>query len=218
MAIAKPMNDSNNTDVFIPAKLDELELTPAQFRVFCHVCRRGDCYERLENMARKCRLHRDTVIDCLRFLVAHRMLTKEKRSGFASIYRVTPLDEWIPPGGNEGVPETKGHPSEPATPHMKPVGAPLPETKGHKGNPNQGSPDKALNGNALSQRLEEELWGRIRATIPDHRETGDLYRTLMHEDPGKFERVLADTENAVREQRIKKTPGAYFMDTWKRFR
>jgi hypothetical protein len=79
-------------------------------------------------------------------------------------------------------------------------------------------PHKAFNLNALSRKREQELWQRITEVIPDHPKNGGMYRTLMRQKPGKFERVLADTENAVKEGRVRKTPGAYFMDTWKWFR
>lgn len=45
-----------------------------------------------------------------------------------------------------------------------------------------------------------------------------MMMTLHNQNPGKFSRVLADLQLAIKENRIKKTKGAYFMDAWSRFK
>jgi hypothetical protein len=88
-----------------------------------------------------------------------------------------------------------------------------------KGHPIKAIPDKALSCNALSQSTAEddEICRRLDYIIPDWRQNRPAYERRMNRDRRKFERVFNDTQNAVNEQKIKKSAGAYFMDTWKRF-
>ena len=51
----------------------------------------------------------------------------------------------------------------------------------------------------------------------DMQQSGFRFDQLCRQQPGKFQRVLEDTELAQREGRIKKSPGAYFNETWKHF-
>lgn len=99
----------------IPSQLDDAGLTPAEFRVFCRIARRGECAESVPNMAAGCRMHRDSVWQALKELRARGMVTKESRSGATSIHRITLCSEWLSqPSGNEGLPEDKGYPSKAA--------------------------------------------------------------------------------------------------------
>jgi hypothetical protein len=109
--------------IFVHSKLDEMGLSPAQFRVFCHIARRGECFACLESIANVCRLHPDTVAACLKFLVASGMVARTTRPGLSSVYTICPMSNWAPPR-NEGAPETKGYRS--------------PETKGYPPPRNEG--------------------------------------------------------------------------------
>ena len=88
--------------IFIHAAVDEAGLTPAQFRVLCHVGRRGECYEAVANMATHCRLHADTVRKSLKELVRLGWLHRQQRTGTTSIYEVCHSKIREHPIGNRG--------------------------------------------------------------------------------------------------------------------
>ena len=130
---------------FIPRQMDDAGLTPAQFRIVCRVSRRGACSESVGNMAKGCRLAVNTVKKVLPFLVSSNVLSKEKRTGQTSIFRIKSPAQWrIEPSPKDtpapkttkgvkwAIPQTKGHPSHLAqkTPHKgSPIKAiPLRET------------------------------------------------------------------------------------------
>ena len=88
--------------IFIHAAVDDANLTPAQFRVLCHVGRRGECYEAVANMATHCRLHADTVRKALKELVQLGWLHRQRRTGTTSIYEVCHSKIREHPIGNKG--------------------------------------------------------------------------------------------------------------------
>jgi hypothetical protein len=77
-------------DTFIPACLDDARLSAAQFRVFCHVKRRGYCYESVPAMAEVCCLDKKTVTSALKALTEIGFLLKTPRHGDTSVYKVNP--------------------------------------------------------------------------------------------------------------------------------
>ncbi len=82
---------TNPNAIFIHAAVDDAGLTPAQFRVLCHVGRRGECFESVGNMAARCRLHADTVRRSLKELVRLGWLSRQLRPGTTNIYEVNHL-------------------------------------------------------------------------------------------------------------------------------
>jgi DNA-binding transcriptional MocR family regulator len=116
---------------FIPAWLDELDLKPAAFRLYCHLWRRGDTYSSASTMAKICRIKRDTVFVILGELEAAGLIRRITRNGQTS------LIEPVPPNGatpHKGTPPQTGQDPPPETGHH-----PSPQT-GHKGNPIKVSP------------------------------------------------------------------------------
>jgi DNA-binding MarR family transcriptional regulator len=86
--------------VFVPSKLDDYGLKPTCFRVYCHIARRdGDegAWSSVANIARVCRIHPQTARKALRFLTARAFLTRKRRPGQTTIYRLTPQSAWQPP-------------------------------------------------------------------------------------------------------------------------
>lgn len=114
---------------FIHSKLDEADLSPISFRVYCHVARRAGksdvCYESVSGMAKFCKLHPDSIWKALKELTAINLIQRENRVGRTTIFRVTKLYDWNPP-------ETKGHPLKPGGTHRKVRGDYPPESKGHE--------------------------------------------------------------------------------------
>ena len=78
---------------FIPAWLDDLGLTPQQFRLLAHVWRRGRCHASAGSMAAACRLKRDTVFSGLAELERRGLIRRTPRQGQTTII------EPVPPNG-----------------------------------------------------------------------------------------------------------------------
>lgn len=58
-------DEPKQLEAFIPSVLDEAGLSPAEFRVFCRIKRRGECTEGVPKMAVGCKLHPDTIWEAL---------------------------------------------------------------------------------------------------------------------------------------------------------
>jgi hypothetical protein len=173
---------------FIPSKLDDAGLTPAQFRIVCRVSRRGSCHESIPNLAKGCRLAITTVKAVLPFLVSINVLFKEKRPGQTSIYKVKPPGEW------QMQPRPKDYPAQKAPRVAK---QPVTQSTGHPNHPAQktphkGTPDKAIPLRGVPQSLETRDAGllakdreRIQKQIHEAREAakpdGDLISGLKAE-------------------------------------
>jgi len=86
--------------LFIPAWIDEMRLTSQEFRVACHVARRGSCYASLPTIAEACRLSANTVRSSLKILVDLDVLSVQKRPGKTAVYSIAETPLPIP---NEGI-------------------------------------------------------------------------------------------------------------------
>ena len=118
---------------FIPIPMDDAGLTPAQFRIVCRVSRRGSCFESIEHMGKGCRLAVNTVKKVLPFLVSCNVLSKEKRTGQTSIYRVKSPSQW------RIEPRPKDTPAQKTTGDVK---QPIPQARRHPSHPAQKAPHK----------------------------------------------------------------------------
>jgi hypothetical protein len=66
---------------FIPAWLDELGLPQSWFRVYCHLCRRGECHSSADTIASACRMKRLTVFEALTGLEHAGLILRKARPG-----------------------------------------------------------------------------------------------------------------------------------------
>ena len=87
---------------FIPVWLDDYGLTPAEFRVYCHVVRRagknGICWESVPRIGKACRLSRNLTMAALHALTeVHRLLIRNKRVGETDEYTLAPSSGWASP-------------------------------------------------------------------------------------------------------------------------
>lgn len=85
--------------VFVHSVLDELGLSAAEFRLYCHLARRADnstrvAYAAHDSMASVCRLDIKTVRRALQALVERGMITVERRPGYPNCYRLAPRSYW----------------------------------------------------------------------------------------------------------------------------
>ncbi len=141
----------------IHSSLDDAGLAAKPFRVLCHVLRRGNCTESVENMAKHVGFSAKCVREALRELIAERgMIERQTRKGRTSIYRGLPPERWKtnPSPKSQGVPKTvrggvskidRGDsPKTTGDPSPKPTdeGNPIKEIKKEGGE--EGSPPPAM--------------------------------------------------------------------------
>ncbi len=94
---------------FIHSRLDDLGLTPVQFRVYGHICRRagqkGFFFESVPNCAGFCQVNIKTVRAAIARLSELGLIRLETcRPGETKAYRVTNIEEWPPlPIGYPGI-------------------------------------------------------------------------------------------------------------------
>ena len=85
---------SSEPSPFIPAALDDADLTPHEFRVFCHVARRGECLASIGKMSDDTGVSEPTLRKALKTLRSASMVEREKRPGTTNKHRTVPPDRW----------------------------------------------------------------------------------------------------------------------------
>lgn len=133
---------------FIPSWLDELNLRPVTFRVYCHLWRRGTTHSSTKTIAEICRIKRDTVFQILKELEEAGLLQRTARAGETSLILPIPPSEVTP---KEGIPTETGLDLPPQT------GLHLPRLGGHKGNPIKVIPKKVTSAYELPFPSQEFL-------------------------------------------------------------
>lgn len=86
--------------VFVHSLLDDADLTPQQFRVYCHIARRSmtRAFPGIPSVARICRMDDKTVRNALQELCTRGMLEIQERPGKTSLYMLTAPSKWVMPG------------------------------------------------------------------------------------------------------------------------
>lgn len=79
-------NDKQKNLIFLHSSLDELGLDPYEFRLLCHISRRGLCYASLNTTAEICNMSVRKAQSALKFLVKEGLVMKETRRGRSDIY------------------------------------------------------------------------------------------------------------------------------------
>ena len=145
--------------VFVHSALDDLGLTPSEFRVYCHLARRagsGVAWPSVNSMARTCRLSPKTVRSALKSLTAQHLLTREEKAGSPTRYRITRPSEWRPnsdpcqniPGSKVNRGDTQIY-QPPPTQNRPGEGNPV------QGNPSEGNPHTLTVPNSPNGSAEE---------------------------------------------------------------
>lgn len=133
-----------NAFVYISSRLDEAGLSMAEFRVLCHIARRGaSCTSSVATMAQICRANQKTVREVLKRLVNKGLITRLDRTGKSTVYRI---------GNTAPLPkETSGHTGHPSQkrPVVSKGSGDYPHLVGHpsqmrpaEGTPCEGDPKK----------------------------------------------------------------------------
>ncbi len=133
--------------IFVHSSLDDLGLSPEEFRVYAHLAGRranvgGVAWPSAKSIAATCRIHRDTVFKVLRTLEKRGLIVRDKTAGCCNRYRFPPLRK---PGvsietslpGFEGLELPLGNRHRPSFEGRGVVGA-----KGLEGYPVNGDPKK----------------------------------------------------------------------------
>ncbi len=169
---------------FIPAALDDAGLSLAEFRVFAHVLRRGECFESVPKIAEHCRINRDTAWAALYSMTEKGMLLRIARPGNTTIFKAAPVSCWKTlPSGKEGVAEKRGCPSDSDGRQRKRGGATQRKRGGTKVYPLKDTPSKeapgALNG-ADRVSADKEL-ERVEARLAELRNAAarDAFGTVL---------------------------------------
>ena len=142
------LDQSEFNVLFVHSALDDLGLTPEEFRVYCHLARRasgGQAWPSKKSIAQVCAIHLQTVEKVLKALETYRMVRVVSRQGqgLPNLYSLTKQTEWMTPdeidtlrpkrGKAQGVPETNRYPSESGTRYKGvpiSLGQGVPETNG----------------------------------------------------------------------------------------
>jgi hypothetical protein len=174
------IGDRPDEGAWIHSELDDFGLSPAEFRVYCHILRRagagGHCWETTENAAKHCRLNRKTYEKAITTLERYGMVYIERRKGQSSIINPLAKRNWSRPTPKEaegtaqiGVPQNRlPTPKEADLPTPKEADLPTPkeadEVYPYEVNPIEGYPNNKIppispqrgEGGALEIFQEEE--------------------------------------------------------------
>jgi len=131
------MSEDQSHNPFIPSKLDEAGLPANQFRVLCHLWRRGETYSNAATIAKVCRLKRDTVFGILSDLEKSGFILRKPRPGQTTL--IEPVPFWGT-GGNDNPSRMRGQ--EPS----RSGGQDPSRFGGHKGDPIKEIPLKKSQG------------------------------------------------------------------------
>jgi hypothetical protein len=212
---------------FIHSSLDDAGLTPAPFRIYCHVNRaagrNGVCNQALSTIARLCGYGDETTRDALKILTARRMLRRNEIAGVGVEYRLNPPAQWLtvaptpPPRKNRRGRKPKGSPAG------KPEAHPS-EKIGVKGIPDEGIHRKVLKGesNKPPVVIKDLHPGLTEMLETAHEVLGANEMKRCHKrwlgraenEPDKLRRVLADVRETKRRQSLE-NPGAYAEKLWR---
>lgn len=143
----------SNPTPFIPAKLDDAELSPHEFRVFCHVSRRGDCTASIGHMSSTTGVSEPTLRGALKTLRHANMIATEKRPGTTNIQRTRSPSEWT----LDRLGEPKNDQEESGTPSQDigdPKKLPLQNLGDHPSKILGGHPSKKLGGASKGNPFE----------------------------------------------------------------
>jgi hypothetical protein len=161
--------------VFVHSAIDEAGLSVSEFRVYCHLARRGTCFSTVGSIADTCKLCINTVWSALKALEDRKMIRRQHRTGLTTVITLTHPSAWTPTPKN-GVPQSTTHPKIEGETHPKIGGDHPPQNRGHKGNPYEVYPIKG---------------GGEQKPPPQNRiaEVAEMHATFCRESGEKFNQI-----------------------------
>lgn len=177
---------------FIPAWLDDYPFTPAEFRLVCHVLRRGTCWESVGSLARSCHLSQPTVRRCLRRLEALGVLEVRRIMGVRDERAVNPPERWAPAervlDELEAV-RSRPHPSK-TTPGVQDDGRGTRRREGTPPKRHQGDPSKTTVDEVNPLKFNPPKASQ--AEPPDWRQTPSGKKLTAYLSSKRYAEVLAE--------------------------
>lgn len=100
-------DDRESPIVYYDIELDDAGLNPYEFRIYGRIARRaggGDhsCTESLTNMADGCQMSRSSLIRAIKGLLHRKMISRIRKDGDTSEYRLLDKKHWIPVSHRNG--------------------------------------------------------------------------------------------------------------------
>lgn len=127
------MREKKDLQPIIPSWLDDLKLDRSEFRILCHLWRRGETFSTAKTIGEVCRINRDTVFRVLDRLETRGLITREHRKGRTTLIRPVPQTN-TGSGSTRPLNQCTTRPPNPDTyPSPKPI---------RKGSPSKGNPSK----------------------------------------------------------------------------
>jgi hypothetical protein len=198
------MKPKKKYNVFIHSKLDEAGFNTSEFRVFCHVARRGECFETVNSISKHCRITEPTVRRSLQSLAAQRFLIREQRIGRTTLYEVAPLEHWKP--AKPLLKERTGSDCKP-TPSKTTSHYPY-AMKGVKVNPSEGNPHKSI---PLSSSKADDLAGIYEFERPSREE----FEGLIEDECPRIAEYRADFFDDLEEKEWSTSTGP--IRDWRKY-
>lgn len=155
---------------FIHSELDDFGLTTLQFRVFCHIVRRGErgtAFPGLPSMAAVCKVGVTSVRSALKELTRMKLIGVKSRPGTSNVYTINERSKWIPA---KSATPSKSKRATPTESERSPLQNPIEEGNPKEGNPKEGkegglhppeppAPSSSFPAKEFQEVTPEEVWG-----------------------------------------------------------
>ena len=76
--------------IFIHSALDQAELDVYEFRLLCHIARRGTCFASLSTTANICKMSVRKAQSTIKSLLKKELIVEKRRDGRTNVYRLAP--------------------------------------------------------------------------------------------------------------------------------
>lgn len=197
--------DQSEDPTFIHSRVDDLGLTMAEFRVYCHLKRRsnhGSAWPGIDSMARVCRASRRTVIRAIQGLEKRKMVAVTRVEGEGNRYRLTKPSTW-----REPVPNNQCQIENAPVPNEERLPVPNGERKGiHiEGNPLKETPSSPPKGTVV--KFEEQFvqfWNQLpKANRIGPGKTKEAWNKQISNGSSPQE-ILSGVEKLVKYEKLRK--------------
>jgi hypothetical protein len=133
------------SELFILGKIDDYGLTCAEFRLLCHIARRGDCWASLPSIATTCRMNLKTAKRAIKSLTGIKAIHRTHRNGDTLRLSLRPVDEWQP-SPKEALGQNRPQGSNRAATETKTDPRGVAQKRPYKGSPSKGFPRRESQG------------------------------------------------------------------------
>ena len=179
-----PAKEDRSGLPFIPSGLDDYGLSTAEFRIVCHISRRGVCKSAIPTMARVCCMSQKTLKTALRRVVQYGIVCREFQIGKVLSLGIAPVTQWKPPRVKQTLGQNRPQVSNCPTTWGKTDPTHLGQKRPYKGNPIEGNPIKG--GSPPLSEADKVLYDgerkRVEATLAKLKGRYGAGETWTHKD------------------------------------